>query len=234
MNKEEFYEELIKDDIYLSESQKEQLEKYYEMLVEYNQKVNLTSIVEKEEVYLKHFYDSITLNKIINLGNNLSLCDVGAGAGFPGMVIKIVFPKTQVTLVDSLNKRVIFLKNVIKELNLKDIYAIHSRAEDYGQKNREKFDVVTARAVTQLPKLIEFCVPITKENGYFIPLKSEVDKELELSKSAMKKLDISLEKREEFYLPKEKSKRTLLMFKKNSKSKKMYPRKPNEIKKMPL
>ena len=234
MTNEEFYKQLESEGIILTEKQKVQLEKYYELIVEYNQKMNLTSITNKEDVYLKHFYDSITLNKIINLGNKYSICDVGSGAGFPGIVLKIVFPNLKVTLVDSLNKRIIFLKTVINELNLEEIDAIHSRAEDFGQQNREKFDIVTARAVTRLPKLIEFCVPIAKENGYFIPLKAEVNEELKEATNAMKKLNISLEKEEIFYLPKENSKRTLLLFVKNSKTKKIYPRKPSEIKKSPL
>ena len=140
MKEQEFINELTKLRIHLTEFQIKQLEKYYELLVEWNQKINLTAIIEKEQVYLKHFYDSLTLNKVIDLNQELSLIDVGTGAGFPGLVLKIVFPNLKITLVDSLNKRIEFLKLVIKELDLKDIEAIHERSEEYAKKNREKFD----------------------------------------------------------------------------------------------
>ena len=125
------------------------LDTYYKMIIEYNSHTNLTRITEEKEVYLKHFYDSLTLYKAVKLDNQ-SLLDVGTGAGFPGMVLKIVFPNLKVTLVDSLNKRIIFLNNVIEQLGLKNIVAIHSRAEDYAKYNKESFDIVTSRAVAIL------------------------------------------------------------------------------------
>ena len=140
--------------IEINDKQLKQLEKYYELLIEWNEKINLTGITKKEDVYLKHFYDSLTIQKIIDLNDVETLCDVGTGAGFPGLVLKIVFPNLKVTLLDALNKRINFLNDVIEKLELKDIETIHSRSEDYALKNREKFDVVTARAVASLPVLI--------------------------------------------------------------------------------
>ena len=137
MNINNFIEELKKINIDINNQQLEQLEQYYKLLVEYNEKMNLTGITEKEQVYLKHFYDSLTMNKIIDLNKVESLCDVGTGAGFPGLVIKILFPNIEVTLVDSLNKRIEFLNVVIEELNLTGITTLHSRIEDFGKNTRE-------------------------------------------------------------------------------------------------
>jgi 16S rRNA (guanine(527)-N(7))-methyltransferase GidB len=216
-----------------SEKQLEQLEKYYELLVFWNEKMNLTGITEKKDVYLKHFYDSLTLAKTIDL-NDKSLCDVGSGAGFPGMVLKIIFPKLHVTLIDSLNKRITFLKEVKKELRLEDIDIYHERAEEYALKVRDKFDIVTSRAVAALPVLMEYSVPLAKVNGYFIPMKANLNEELDSSKKAVKTLNIELETKEEFKLPIENSSRTLLKYKKVSKTPSKYPRKYGEIKKRPL
>ena len=155
MNLNLFLDELKKLNINPNEKQLDQLHKYFELLVEYNKVMNLTGITEEEEVYLKHFYDSITLVRVVDLNNVSSLCDIGTGAGFPGMVLKIIFPELEVTLVDSLNKRIEFLKIVINELGLNKIEAIHARAEEYAIKNKEKFDVVTARAVAALNILLE-------------------------------------------------------------------------------
>ena len=174
MNKNKFIEELKKINIVLDEKQLNQLEKYYELLVEYNKVMNLTGITEKEEVYLKHFYDSLTIIKVIDLKNVNSLCDIGTGAGFPGLVLKIVFPNLKVTLLDSLNKRINFLNTVIEELKLENIETIHARAEEYAILNRNKFDITTSRAVAHLSILLEYAIPITKENGYFIPLKGNI------------------------------------------------------------
>ena len=134
----------------------DKLNKYYELLVSFNEKINLTAITLKEEVYLKHFYDSLTLVKIIDFNKYNTFCDIGTGAGFPGIVIKIFFPHLKVTLIDALNKRIDFLNVVISELQLKEIETIHSRIEDYGKNNRELYDIVTARAVTNLSNL--FCL----------------------------------------------------------------------------
>ena len=162
----EFEEELKKIGIELTKNQLDQLEKYYELLIEYNKIMNLTGITEHDEVFLKHFYDSLTIVKIIDLNTVESFCDIGTGAGFPGLVIKICFPKLKVTLLDSLNKRVEFLKAVIQKLNLKDIEVVHARAEEYALSHRSEFDVTTARAVAHTSILLEYAIPMTKVEKY--------------------------------------------------------------------
>lgn len=229
-----FIEELKKLDIEPTKEQLEQLNKYYELLIEYNKVMNLTGITEKEEVYLKHFYDSLTIKRVIDLNKEETLCDIGTGAGFPGIVLKILFPNLKITLIDSLNKRIEFLKIVIKELNLKDIEALHVRAEEYASSNIEKFDVVTSRAVAPLNILLEYGIPLLKINKYFIAYKSNISQEIIDSKNALEKLDSTVEKLDEFLLPIEQSKRTIIKIKKLSKTNKKYPRKNSEIKKKPL
>lgn len=233
MDKETFIKELSKIGIEVTDKELSLLDKYYKLLVEWNEKINLTAITKEEDVYLKHFYDSLTMNKIIDLKNYESLCDVGSGAGFPGLVLKIFFPNLKIDLVDSLNKRVIFLDEVIKELELKDISAIHSRIEDYVKDNREKYDIVTARAVTNLSNLLELCIPITKVEGYFIPLKGSND-ELDSCLKALSQLSVSLEDKIVFNLPVENSSRIIYKFKKNKITNKIFPRKYSEIIKKPL
>lgn len=234
MNQNEFINELKKIGIEVEPKQLDQLHSYYELLVEWNNKINLTAITLKEEVYLKHFYDSLTLTKVIDLNKIESLCDIGTGAGFPGIVLKIFFPQLKVSLVDALNKRIVFLNEVINKLELKNIETIHSRAEDYSRINREKYDVVTARAVANLNTLLEICVPAVKVGGYFIALKGNVDDELQNSQNILKILDLEIEKNECFYLPIEDSKRTILKIKKNKKTDSKYPRTYGEIKKKSL
>lgn len=234
MTQTEFIEYLKELNIELTNLQLEQLEMYYELLIEWNEKMNLTGITDKEQVYLKHFYDSITLCKVIDLTKEASLCDVGSGAGFPGMVLKIIFPNLKVTLVDSLNKRIQFLNEVIKKLNLSNIEAIHYRVEEYARLNREQYDVVTARAVASLPTLLEYCIPLVKVNKHFIPLKANVTEELKQCSSALQLLNVSLDKEATFLLPKENSNRTILKFKKNKITNIKFPRKYAEIVKKPL
>ena len=234
MTQNEFINELKRIDIEITEDQKNQLEKYYELLVEYNKVMNLTGITEKDQVYLKHFYDSLTLVKIIDLNQEQSLCDIGTGAGFPGLVIKILFPNLHVTLVDSLNKRIEFLKTVIKELNLNNVEAIHARAEEFAKENREKYDVVVSRAVSSLNTLIEYNIPILKQNKYFIAYKGNISQEIIECKNALKLLNSKIEIIEEFKLPKEESTRTLIKIKKLRPTQKIFPRKYSEIKKRPL
>lgn len=233
MTEEFFIEEVKKIGINPTIEQLEQLNKYYNLLIEWNNKINLTAITEKKEVYLKHFYDSLTINKVIDLNNVDNLCDIGTGAGFPGIVLKIMFPNIKVTLIDSLNKRISFLNLVINELGLENIEAIHTRIEDYGKKNREKFSVVTARAVTKLPLLLEYAIPITKINGYFIPLKGSID-EIDSCKNALKVLNTELLDKCEFLLPIEKSKRIIYKFMKKNITSNKYPRSNNEIKRNSL
>ena len=234
MNQNKFIEEIKKIGIEVNDEQLAQLEKYYELLVEWNKFMNLTGITEKEEVYLKHFYDSLTIIKIIDLNKIETLCDIGTGAGFPGLVLKILFPNLKITLIDSLNKRINFLNNVINELELKDIEAIHARVEEYGISNREKYDIVTARAVAPLNVLLEYSIPLVKVNGNFVAMKANVENEIEESNNALSKLECKIEKIEKFILPIENSNRTLINIKKINQTKKIFPRKYNDIKKKPL
>jgi len=233
MNEKEFIEEVEKLNISLSEKQQKQLEKYYKLLVEWNEKINLTSITDKQEVYLKHFYDSLTFIKILDLSKEESLCDVGTGAGFPGIVLKIAFPHLKLTLIDALNKRLEFLKVVCENLCLDNVEFIHARAEDYSKKVREKYDVVTARAVAKLNVLLEYCSPLVKKGKYFIAMKGK-ESELELCDNAIRILNLKLEEELKFNLPIENSERTLIKFKKNEITNNKYPRKFSEIKKRPL
>ena len=229
----DFINELSKIGIELDDKKLSNLERYFELLVEWNLKMNLTGITKKEDVYLKHFYDSLTLIKAIDLNKISTLCDIGTGAGFPGLVIKIVFPEIKVTLVDSLNKRINFLNEVIKELNLTNIETISSRIEEYGIKNREIYDVVVARAVASLPVLLEYAIPLVKVDGYFISMKSTSDEVNDL-KDVYKKLNIVLDDVITFLLPFENSNRALIKFKKESITNKVFPRKYVEIKRKPL
>ena len=234
MNKEQFIEELKKINIDVAEEHFEKLDKYYKLLIEWNEKINLTTITEEKEVYLKHFYDSLTVSKIIDLNKEKALCDIGTGAGFPGIVLKIFYPNLEVTLVDSLNKRIIFLNEVIKELSLQKISAIHARAEEFAKEHRETFDITIARAVAPINILLEYCIPMIKINKYFISMKGDISREINLIEAAPKKIEAKLLKKEEFLLPNEESKRSLLMFTKSGKTSIKYPRKNAEIKKKPL
>ena len=229
MNKETFIKELKKMNITLTAKQLDQLEKYYEILVIENEKYNLTAITRKEDVYLKHFYDSLTLTKIIDL-NNQSLWDIGTGAGFPGIVLKIVYPTLKVTLLDATEKKCKFLQKVINSLNLKDIEVINERAEIFSKVNREKYDIVTSRAVAPLKHLLEYSIPLVKVKGYYIAMKGEIAKEIENIDIYYKKLDTIKDKILTFQLPFEKSTRTLIRYQKLKETSQKYPRKYKEIK----
>ena len=230
MNIELFIEETKKLGINLTETQLTQLEEYYDLLINWNEKINLARITEKEDVYLKHFYDCLTLIKAIDLNEDLSLCDVGTGAGFPGLVLKICFPNLKITLVDSLQKRINFLNEVIAKLNLKDIEAIHDRAEDYAKKHREEYDIVTSRAVANLRVLSELTIPMVKVGGYFAPMKANVEDEIKEAKDIINKLSGKLERKETFNLPIEESVRNILLIKKEAKTNPIYPRRMDKIK----
>lgn len=230
MNLDLFIEETKKLGIELTSQQLEKLNQFYELLISWNQKMNLTRIIEKEDVYLKHFYDSLTLSKVVDLKQDLTLCDVGSGAGFPGIVLKICFPNLKITLLDSLQKRVNYLNEIIKELDLKNIEAIHTRAEDYAKQNREKFDIVTARAVANLKILSELCIPMVKVNGLFIAMKANIEEEIENSMEILKKLDSKIEKIEIFYLPIENSIRNIIMIQKQKPTNNLYPRRIEKMK----
>lgn len=207
MNREEFIAELEKLGITLTTEQEIKLEKFYNLLIEWNQKINLTRIMEKEDVYLKHFYDSLTITKVVDLSKIETLCDVGTGAGFPGIVLKIVYPNLKITLVDSLLKRVNYLNIIIKELELENIKAIHTRGEDL----KETFDIVTARAVANIEKLLIYTMHLVNKNGSLIAMKGNIDDELnsDIIKKINKKYKIS--KIEKFLLPKENSQRSLVV-----------------------
>lgn len=233
MNQSSFIKYLLELNINISNSQLSQLERYYELLIEYNKVMNLTGITDHDEVYLKHFYDSLTICKMIDLNNVELLCDIGTGAGFPGLVLKILFPHLKITLIDSLNKRINFLNEVIKELKLDNIECIHSRIEEYGINNREVFDIVTCRAVAQTNILLEYASSTIKVGGYFIPLKGKMDNEDDYTR-ALKQLNIVEDDKEEFLLPIENSTRTIIKFKKIDHTPNKYPRKFSEIKKKPL
>ena len=209
MNNNEFLEELKKINIELTKEQKSQLEKFYQLLIEWNKQINLTRITDKEDVYLKHFYDSLTIAKVIDLSKIDTLCDVGTGAGFPGIVLKIVYPNLKITLVDSLQKRINYLNQITKELNLKDIKAIHTRGEDY----KETFDVVTSRAVANIETLVKYTMHLVNKKVIFIAMKGNIDNEL--TKPIEKKLSrkYKIIKIEKFQLPKENSERSLVVIK---------------------
>lgn len=232
MNKQEFLEELAKLGINLTNDQIDKLARFYQLLVTWNEKINLTTIIKEEEVYLKHFYDSLTLIKVIDLRQPLTVLDVGTGAGFPGIVLKIVFPNLKITLLDSLTKRINYLNEIIKELDLHDIETVCSRCEEYTKINREKYDLVVARAVSHLKILSEMIIPTVKVNGYFIAMKANLNDELEKTIPMLKKLNSELKEIKEFSLPIENSKRTLVVIEKNAKTALLYPRKYSEIKKM--
>ncbi len=231
MKKDEFLKELEKINITLTENQILKLEKFYELLVIWNEKINLTTILKEEDVYLKHFYDSLTLIKVIDLNKELTLLDVGTGAGFPGIVLKIVFPNLKITLLDSMNKRISYLNEIIKELDLKDIDTVCSRAEDYALKNREKYDIVVCRAVAHLEILVEITLPLVKVNGYFIAMKSNANEEIALARKKIFALNSKIIEILSFKLPFENSIRTLIKIQKFKKTDLKYPRKYDKIKK---
>lgn len=232
MNKELFLEELKKLGILLTPKQEQDLETYYKLLISYNNNVNLTAITKEEDVYLKHFYDSLTLFKGIDLKENLKICDLGTGAGFPGLVLKIVFPNLSITLVDSLEKRIKFLDLVIKELELKNIKTVHSRIEEF--KETEAFDVVVSRAVSKINILLELGCKLPKVNGLFVFMKGNILEELKSAKNALKVLNYSLEKIINFKLPIEESERNIVILKHTSPTSNKYPRQFSIIKKKPL
>lgn len=212
MTIEEFIKEVEALGLKVTEEKLEQLDVIYNTLVETNKTMNLTRITEKEDVYLKHFYDSLTLAKVYDLTKVNTLCDIGTGAGFPGLVLKIFYPNLEITLVDSLLKRVKYLNSLIDKLELTGIKAYHNRAEDIIKENK-KFDIVTARAVSALPKLLLWTMPLVNKNGSFLAMKGNVEEELELSKDIMKKHNWYVNKKESFTLPTKEDVRTILEIK---------------------
>ena len=207
MNKEEFIEALKEINIEITEKQLKQLDQFYHLMLEWNEKINLTRITEETEVYLKHFYDSLTITKVVDLKEKRTLCDVGTGAGFPGIVLKIVFPNLKVTLIDSLQKRVNYLNEIIKVLQLTDIEAIHSRGEEY----KGQYDVVTSRAVANIEKLVNYTMHLVSKDGVFVAMKGNIEEELNSSVVNKLKHKYNILRVEEFLLPKENSKRSLVV-----------------------
>lgn len=221
----------------LTKQQEEQFFQYYELLIETNKVMNLTAITEKNEVIVKHFIDSLLIVKSIDLNKYDNLIDVGTGAGFPGIPIKIIFPHIKVTLLDSLNKRLKFLNNVIEELGLKNIDTVHGRAEDLGHNSdyREKFDICVSRAVANLSTLSEYCIPFVKQNGKFVSYKSSVSsEEISDSNKAVKILGGKTVTNKNYDLPCSDIKRTLVIIDKIKDTPKKYPRKAGTPSKEPI
>ena len=233
MTRDEFIKALSDLNISFTDQTLAKLETYYNLLVEENQKYNLTAITTKESAYLKHFYDSLTISKIIDLDTQ-KICDIGSGAGFPGLVLKIFYPDLDLTLIEANSKKCFFLNLVIQKLNLTKIKVINERAEIYSKTNREIYDIVTARAVAPLAHLLEYSIPAVKVNGYFIAMKGNVNEELENISNYYSCLNIQLIDQINFNLPQENSNRTLLKFQKLSPTPSKYPRKYSEIKKKNL
>ena len=233
--KKRFLELANKININLTEDQIDKFYKYMKLLLEWNEKINLTAITDENEIVLKHFVDSLTSLKYIKENDNI--IDVGTGAGFPGIPIAIMMPNTKITLLDSLNKRINFLNEVIKELNLKNVETIHSRSEDCGKDilYREKYDISIARAVANLSTLSEYLLPFVKIDGKMICMKgSEVEEELNNSKYAIKELGGEISLQDEFCLPDTDIKRNIIVIKKIKYTPKLYPRKAGLPSKEPL
>ncbi|MDT2602430.1 16S rRNA (guanine(527)-N(7))-methyltransferase RsmG [Enterococcus hulanensis] len=236
MTPEEFQVELGKQGIELSTRQMDQFATYFHLLVEWNQKMNLTAITEHKEVYLKHFYDSITLAFSDTFKPEGNLCDVGSGAGFPSLPLKIVFPELEVTIVDSLNKRITFLTTLVNELQLDGVHLYHDRAETFGQNPefRQAFNFVTARAVARLNVLTELCLPLVEKEGYFFALKAaKSEEELAEAKQAIALLGGKLINAEDVSLPNGDTRHIITVQKKKETPNK-YPRKAGLPNKQPL
>ena len=230
-----FIEELGKLEIVLTDQQLEQFEKYYEMLIEKNKVMNLTAITEFDEVIEKHFLDSINICHLLDLQSEIRLLDLGTGAGFPGIPLKIVFPKLNVVLADSLNKRILFLKDVIQELGLEKIEAVHGRAEDLARKPeyRENFDLCVSRAVANLSTLSEYCLPFVKVGGKFVSYKSgSCEEEINDSKKAVQLLGGKITKVDKFELGE--ASRSFVVIDKVKTTAKRFPRKAGTPSKEPL
>ena len=234
MNIEEFINETKKLGIDVTGEQLEKLEIYCNFLLEYNTHTNLTAIKNREEVYLKHFYDSLTLVKSIDLTSIENLLDIGTGAGFPGIVLKIFFPNLQIYLVDSNNKKTKFLNELKNKLNVDKVEVINNRIENITSRFINSIDVVTARAVTNLPVLVELALPLVKVNKYFIAMKGNAQEELENSEYAITYLGGKIEDVKEFDLPHDAGKRTLISIQKIKKSELNKLRPYEKIVKKPL
>jgi 16S rRNA (guanine527-N7)-methyltransferase len=233
----QFNELLMAQGITLTPYQFKQFSDYYEQLVIWNEKMNLTGITEREQVYIKHFYDSVSLSFYVPLQAVQTLADIGSGAGFPSIPLKIVYPHLQITIIDSLNKRIQFLNHIVNYLQLNGILCLHGRAEDLARidKYRDCFDLVTARAVARLNVLNELCLPFVIKSGSFVAMKgSDPTDELNEAKYSLKQLKASFTEVYSFELPIEQSKRHLIVFQKNDATPILYPRKAGIPLKEPL
>lgn len=230
-------EAMEKLNIHLTDEKILQFQKYYELLIEWNKVMNLTSITNYNDVVMKHFVDSISIVNAVDMNSIANMIDIGTGAGFPGIPIKIVFPEIEAILLDSLNKRVNFLNTVIDELSLKNIYAFHGRAEEHARKkqHREKYDLCVSRAVSKLSTLSEYCLPYVKTGGLFISYKSgEIDQEINESKAAIHILGGQITDIVKFNLPDTDIYRSLVVIDKKRNTDKKYPRKAGIPTKEPL
>ena len=234
MNKNEFIEELKKLNIKVTDEMLEKLDIYCNFLLEYNKHTNLTAIKEENDIYLKHFYDSLTLTKVIDLNEYNTLLDIGSGAGFPGMVLKIFFPHLHVYLVDSNNKKCKFLLELKEKLNVDNLIVINNRIENLYNEFLNSIDIVTARAVTNLPVLTELAIPLVKANKYFIAMKGNAEEELENSMYAIKQLNCSIDNVITFDLYNNSGVRTLISIKKNKNTELKNIRTYDKIIKKPL
>lgn len=234
MNELEFIKQLETKGITLTPQQVNQFKQYFKILVEWNEKMNLTAITQKEDVYLKHFYDSLTISFDYDF-NNQTLCDIGAGAGFPSIPLKIVYPDLKITIVDSLTKRITFLNYLTQVLKLNNVTAVSARAEDYAIGHRETFDIVTARAVARLNILDELCLPLVRIGGHFITLKGlKAKEELNEAKHGIDKLGGKVMKETHFTLTNENDHRCNIFIHKIKETPQKYPRPFGKIKKKPL
>lgn len=236
-NVDNFRKSLEQLQIELTDRQIKQFLHYYEILIEWNSFMNLTGITEYDEVVNKHFIDSLSLVKVLDVSKSIKILDMGTGAGFPGIPLKIAFPNLKIVLLDSLNKRIKFLNEVISRLNLENITAIHGRAEDFGKNPlyREQFDLVVSRAVANLTTLSEYCIPYVKRDGYFISYKSgTIQEELEQSKRAIGILGARLTKVETFTLPETEIERSLVIIQKKKETPNIYPRSAGKPSKEPI
>lgn len=237
MDNSKFIKELDTLGIHLSDIQQEQFDRYYELLIEWNRVMNLTGITAYEEVNLKHFTDSLTIVRINDMKNVFTLIDIGTGAGFPGIPIKIAFPHIKVVLLDSLNKRIKFLNEVVEKLNLDNVETLHGRAEDYAKKAeyREQFDMCVSRAVANLSTLGEYCIPFVKKGGCFVSYKSaDSDEEINQSEKAISILGGKISKIDKFMLPGSDMGRALVVTEKDKNTPQKYPRKAGVPSKEPL
>ncbi|MEC0244487.1 16S rRNA (guanine(527)-N(7))-methyltransferase RsmG [Paenibacillus chitinolyticus] len=234
---EQFISHLQPYQLSFSDEQLQQFETYYRLLVQWNEKINLTAITERDQVYLKHFYDSLSLAFYVDMEKVETLADIGSGAGFPSIPLKIAFPHLKVTIVDSLNKRIVFLNELVKELGLTDVTCVHARAEDAArlQQHRDRYDLVTARAVARLSVLNEFCLPFVKVGGLFVAMKAaDAEEEMKEAAFSIGLLKGRLKQVDRLELPVEKSVRHFIQIQKTAPTPGKYPRKAGLPLKQPL